>query len=120
LDWVSQAVCFNIECTLPDSIIDGTMRQIKELAFVYSGLGITEVRARLSSLISEILPRDLQGIVFPSSVSEVVEDAIVLAHRSTGKYKVVNWYRSYHDGTTTYHQATGDFRRWYELDFVPG
>lgn len=33
---------------------------------------------------------------------------------------MINWYRSYHGGTTNSQQATGDFRRWYGGDSVPG
>lgn len=105
---------------LPETVIDATMKQMKELPYIYGGLGIVEVRARLSQLISEILPGDLQGMVFPSSGSEANEAAIMLARRYSGKYKVINWYRSYHGGTTNSQQATGDFRRWYGGDFVPG
>ena len=120
IDWTSQAVCSNIGYSLPDSVITAVAEQMKSLTFVYGGLGITEIRARLSSLISELLPGDLQGMVFPSSGSEANEAAIMMARRYTGKYKVINWYRSYHGGTTNSQQATGDFRRWYGGDHVPG
>lgn len=120
LDWTSQAVCSNVGYSLPQPVIDATMKQMQDLCFVYGGLGITEVRARLSSLIAQILPGDLQGMVFPSSGSEANEAAIMIARRYTGKYKVMNWYRSYHGGTTNSQQATGDFRRWYGGDHVPG
>lgn len=120
IDWTSQAVCANIGHTVPQSVLDGTMKQMEELSFVYGGLGITEVRARLSKLLSDILPGDLQGMVFPSSGSEANEAAIMMARRYTGKHKVINWYRSYHGGTANSIQATGDFRRWYGGDNVPG
>merc|ERR1719276_745800 len=32
----------------------------------------------------------------------------------------MNWYRGYHGGTTNSLQATGDFRRWFDGDHVPG
>ena len=67
LDWTSQAICSNLGYDLPETVINATMKQMKELPFVYGGLGMVEVRARLSQLMSEILPRDLQGMVFPSS-----------------------------------------------------
>lgn len=120
LDWTSQAVCSNIGYSVPEEVINAVTRQMKECTFVYGGLGITEVRARLSKLISDILPGDLQGMVFPSSGSEANEAAIMMARRYTGKYKVINWYRSYHGGTTNSQQATGDFRRWFGGDLVPG
>jgi taurine--2-oxoglutarate transaminase len=120
LDWTSQAVCCNMGYDLPDSVIAAVSKQMKDLPFVYGGLGITEIRARLSKLMTDILPGDLQGMVFPSSGSEANEAAIMMARRYTGKFKVINWYRSYHGGTTNAQQATGDFRRWYGGDVVPG
>jgi taurine--2-oxoglutarate transaminase len=120
LDWTSQAICSNAGYDLPDSVVDATMKQMKELPFIYGGLGIAEVRARLSKLCGEILPGDLQGMVFPSSGSEANEAAIMAARRYTKKFKVINWYRSYHGGTTNSQQATGDFRRWMGGDHVPG
>ena len=120
LDWTSQAVCCNLGYDLPKAVIEATTRQMTELPFIYGGLGIAEVRARLSSLISQILPGDLTGVVFPSSGSEANEAAIMLARRYTGKMKVINWYRSYHGGTTNSQSATGDFRRWFGGDYVPG
>jgi taurine--2-oxoglutarate transaminase len=120
LDWTSQAVCCNMGYDLPDTVIAAVTKQMTDLPFVYGGLGITEIRARLSKLMTEILPGDLQGMVFPSSGSEANEAAIMMARRYTGKFKVINWYRSYHGGTTNSQQATGDFRRWYGGDVVPG
>jgi taurine--2-oxoglutarate transaminase len=120
LDWTSQAVCSNMGYTTPQPVLDATLQQMTELPYVYGGLGITEVRARLSKLIADLLPGDLQGMVFPSSGSEANEAAIMMARRYTGKFKVINWYRSYHGGTTSSQQATGDFRRWYGGDTVPG
>lgn len=119
LDWTSQAVCANLGYTVPPSVLEGTMKQMEELPFVYGGLGHTEIRARLSKLVAQILPGDLEGMVFPSSGSEANEAAIMMARRYTGKTKVINWYRSYHGGTTNSLQATGDLRRWYG-DSVPG
>lgn len=120
LDWTSQAVCTNLGHSIPQSIIDATMKQMQDLPFVYGGLGITEIRARLSKLMSDILPGDLQGTVFPSSGSEANEAAIMMARRYTGKEKVINWYRSYHGGTAASLQATGDSRRWFTGDRMPG
>jgi taurine---2-oxoglutarate transaminase len=90
LDWTSQAVCSNIGYTIPDTVIHATAHQMKQLHYVYGGLGLTEIRARLSKLLSELLPGDLQGMVFPSSGSEANEAAIMLARRYTGKFKVIN------------------------------
>ena len=120
LDWTSQAVCTNAGYTLPPAVINATTKQMTDCPFVYGGMGVTEVRARLSNLLSQLLPADLQGLLFPSSGSEANEAAIMMARRYTNKFKVINWYRSYHGGTTNSAQATGDFRRWYGGDRVPG
>jgi 4-aminobutyrate aminotransferase-like enzyme len=120
LDWTSQAVCSNLGYTIPPEIVNAVSKQMTELAYVYGGLGLSEVRARLSKLVAELLPGDLNGMVFPSSGSEANEAAIMAARRYTGKFKVINWYRSYHGGTTNSQQATGDFRRWFGKDTVPG
>lgn len=120
LDWTSQAVCSNLGHDIPENVIDATMKQMRELPFAYGGMGLVEVRARLSKLLGEILPGDLQGMVFPSSGSEANEAAIMCARRYTGKFKVINWYRGYHGGTSNALQATGDFRRWFGGDAVPG
>ena len=120
LDWTSQAVCANLGHSIPKEVVDASMKQMNDLPFVYGGMALTEIRARLSKLMAEILPGDLQGMVFPSSGSEANEAAIMMARRHTGKFKVINWYRSYHGGTTSSLQATGDSRRWYTGDNVSG
>ena len=120
LDWTSQAVCTNAGYSLPQAVIDATTKQMTDLPFIYGGMGVSEVRARLSNLLSQLLPADIQGFLFPSSGSEANEAAIMMARRYTNKFKIINWYRSYHGGTTNSAQATGDFRRWYGGDRVPG
>jgi len=120
LDWTSQAVCVNLGYSLPESMIQATANQMRELPFCYSGLGIPEIRARMSKLVAEILPGDLEGMVFPSTGSEANEAAIMMARRYTGKTKVINFYRSYHGGTANSLQATGDSRRLNTGDRIPG
>jgi taurine---2-oxoglutarate transaminase len=127
LDWTSQAVCTNIGHDVPPSVLNAVSTQLQTLPFCYGGIAMCEIRARLCRLLSDhVLPADLQGMVFPSSGAEANEAAIVLARRyasgtsGTNKYKVINWYRSYHGGTSNALQATGDFRRWYGGDTIPG
>jgi adenosylmethionine-8-amino-7-oxononanoate aminotransferase len=111
LDWTSQAVCSNLGHTMPESVKEALTAQMNTLPFVYSGFGIYENRVRLSSLIAELLPGDLNGFLFPTSGAEANEAAIRMARRFTGKTKIINQYRSYHGGTTSTVTATGDFRR---------
>jgi adenosylmethionine-8-amino-7-oxononanoate aminotransferase len=120
LDWTSQAVCANLGHDLPQAVIDAAVHQMRELPFVYGGIGFPEVRARIHQLMGEILPGDLAAAVFPSSGAEANEAGIVMARRYTGRRKVISWYRSYHGATAHASAATGDFRRWYGANDIPG
>jgi len=111
LDWTSQAVCCNLGYTVPDSVKNAARHQMETLAFAYSGFSNCTSRIRLASLMSELLPGDLTGFLFPTSGAEANEAAIRMARRFTGKTKIINQYRSYHGGTSGTVQATGDFRR---------
>ena len=113
LDWTSQAVCTNLGYTVPQQVRDAVTKQLDELPFVYSGLAMTETRARLSKLLAELLPGDINGFIFPSSGGEANEGAIRMARRFTGRHKIMSRYRSYHGGTASTLTATGDFRRWF-------
>ena len=70
--------------------------------------------------MAEILPGDLRAAVYPSSGAEANEAGIMMAKRFTGRNKVISWYRSYHGATANAGAATGDLRRWYGSDHVPG
>jgi adenosylmethionine-8-amino-7-oxononanoate aminotransferase len=106
---------------VPETISNAIQQQLHSVPFVYGGLAMSEIRARLASLVAHLLPGDLgSGICFPSSGSEANEAAISLARRYSGKFKVINFYRSYHGGTQNSKAATGDFRRWMGGDTVPG
>merc|ERR1712151_1162441 len=121
IDWTSQAVCANMGHTVPENVIEATMKQMRTLPYIYGGLGISEIRARMSQFMAEIMPGDLEGMVFPSSGSEANEAAIMMARRYTGKFKVLSFYRSYHGCTGNALQATGDFRRaTFGGDHIPG
>jgi len=120
LDWTSQAVCANLGHDVPESVVQAAAQQMRELPFTYGGIGIPEVRVRLNQLMKEILPGDLQAAVYPSSGAEANEAGIMMARRVTGREKVISWYRSYHGATAHSGAATGDFRRWYGSDNVPG
>jgi taurine--2-oxoglutarate transaminase len=86
----------------------------------YGGIGITEVRTRMNQLMAEVLPGNIRAAVFPSSGAEANEAGIMMARRYTGRRKIISWYRSYHGATANAGAATGDFRRWYGSDEVPG
>ena len=112
IDWTSQAVCSNLGHTIPPAVRDAVVKQMDEVPFVYGGLGIAPVRARLSKLLAEVCPGDINGFLFPSSGAEANEAAIRAARRFTGRQKILSRYRSYHGGTASTLTMTGDPRRW--------
>jgi len=120
LDWTSQAVCANLGHDVPQAVVEAATYQMTQLPFTYGGIGITEVRTRMNQLMNEVLPGDLRPAVFPSSGAEANEAGIMMARRFTGRQKVISWYRSYHGATANAGAATGDLRRWYGSDNVPG
>ena len=120
LDWTSQAVCANLGHDVPEAVIQAAAQQMRELPFVYGGIGVTEVRTRLNQLMAEILPGGLRAAVFPSSGAEANEAGIMMARRFTGRQKVISFYRSYHGATAHAGAATGDMRSWYGSDNVSG
>ena len=107
LDWTSQAVCSNFGHTVPPAVAAGVADQLATIPYVYSGLGMTEVRARLSALMAELCPADVNGFLFASGGAEANEAAIGIARRYTGRPKIMTYYRSYHGGTTGTLLATG-------------
>eukprot|EP00747_Dinoflagellata_sp_TGD_P033183 gnl/TRDRNA2_/TRDRNA2_136449_c3_seq1.p1 gnl/TRDRNA2_/TRDRNA2_136449_c3~~gnl/TRDRNA2_/TRDRNA2_136449_c3_seq1.p1 ORF type:complete len:497 (-),score=89.38 gnl/TRDRNA2_/TRDRNA2_136449_c3_seq1:80-1570(-) len=111
LEWTSQAVCLNLGHTVPENVKKACRQQMEDLSFAYSGFSLTTNRIRLANLLSELLPDDINGFLFPASGAEANEVAIRLARRFTGKTKIINQYRSYHGGTASALTATGDFRR---------
>ncbi|CAK9098925.1 Uncharacterized aminotransferase YhxA [Durusdinium trenchii] len=111
LDWTSQAVCVNLGYTVPESIKEAIHQQLDSLPYLYGGLGLAPVRAKLARLMAEICPGDLNGFLFPSGGGEANEAAIRMARLYTGKQKIFTQYRSYHGGSTSSLGATGDFRR---------
>lgn len=68
------------------------------------------VRSRASDRRAH--PGDLNRVFFTNAGADAVEHAIRMARLHTGRYKVLARYRSYHGGTDTAINLTGDPRRW--------
>lgn len=113
LDWTSQAVCTNMGHNVPAQVKEAINKQLDAVPMVYGGLGMVEVRARLSQLLSELCPGDINGFLFTCGGSEANEAAMRMAKRFTGRNKIINQYRSYHGASSASLSATGDFRRWF-------
>ena len=69
-------------------------------------------RSEAARLIAELAPGDLNKVFFTNGGAEAIENAVRMARLHTGRHKVLTTYRSYHGGTTTAVQMTGDPRRW--------
>jgi taurine---2-oxoglutarate transaminase len=92
-------------------IIDAIKRQAEELAYM-SPFMATEPRARLGRKLAELLPGDIDKVLFTLGGADANENAIKIARAVTGRSKILARYRSYHGSVGTAVQATGDPRRW--------
>ena len=107
IDFSSQAVCSNLGHTLPEEVRQSINEQMDKVSFLYGGLAISEIRARLSKLLADICPGDINGFLFPSSGSEANEAAIRVARKYTGCALSINnvylslvmccWYSHFYD-----------------------
>ncbi|MDO3646121.1 aspartate aminotransferase family protein [Nocardia mangyaensis] len=71
-----------------------------------------DARSEAARLISERTPGELDTIFFTNGGADAVEHAVRMARLHTGRSKVLTRYRSYHGGTETAVNLTGDPRRW--------
>ena len=69
-------------------------------------------RSEAARLIAERTPGDLNRVFFTNGGADAVEHAVRMARLHTGRYKVLSRYRSYHGGTDTAINLTGDPRRY--------
>jgi taurine---2-oxoglutarate transaminase len=92
-------------------IIDAIKRQAEQLAYI-SPFMATAPRAKLGRKLAELLPGDIDKVLFTLGGADANENAIKIARAVTGRPKILARYRSYHGSTGTSIQATGDPRRW--------
>jgi taurine---2-oxoglutarate transaminase len=69
-------------------------------------------RGRAAQLVVERAPASLNKVFFTNAGAEAIEYAVRMARLHTGRNKVLSAYRSYHGGTNTAVNLTGDPRRW--------
>ena len=110
LDFSSQLMCVTLGHKNP-AVIAAIEEQAGKLAYIAPGFA-TDVRARLSMKLLEVLPQGLEKFFFTTSGTEANEAAIKIARMYTGKTKIISRYRSYHGSTMGSIAATGDPRRW--------
>ncbi|MFA5711129.1 aspartate aminotransferase family protein, partial [Mycolicibacterium sp.] len=73
---------------------------------------VNDARSEAARLIAERAPGDLNKVFFTNAGADAVEHAVRMARLHTGRHKVLSRYRSYHGGTDTAVNLTGDTRRW--------
>jgi adenosylmethionine-8-amino-7-oxononanoate aminotransferase len=94
-------------------VIEAIRRQLDTLHFSPPMHGTNPVAVQLANLLAELAPGDLSAVKFQCGGSEVTEAAIKLArqyHRltgSTGKYKIISRYLSWHGSTLGALSASG-------------
>jgi taurine--2-oxoglutarate transaminase len=110
LDFSSQLMCTTLGHKNP-AVIKAIQDQAGSLPYVAPGFATT-VRAELTKLLLEVLPKGLEKYFFTTSGTEANEAAFKIARMVTGKTKIIARYRSYHGSTMGSIAATGDPRRW--------
>jgi taurine--2-oxoglutarate transaminase len=110
LDFSSQLMCVTLGHK-NQAVIKAIEEQARKLPYIAPGYA-TDVRAELSKLLLEILPKGLEKFFFTTSGTEANEAAFKIARMVTGKTKIIARYRSYHGSTMGSIAATGDPRRW--------
>jgi taurine---2-oxoglutarate transaminase len=110
LDFSSQLVNTNVGHQHP-----ALVRAIKDQADVLCTIAPQhgyEKRYRAAELIIDHSFDGAAKVFFTNGGTEAVEHAVRMARLHTGRQKVLATYRSYHGGTSTSINLTGDPRRW--------
>lgn len=110
LDFSSQLVFTNIGHQHP-RVIAAVKEQADRLCTV-APQHANEQRAQAAELIAGIAPDGFEKVFFTNGGADAVEHAVRMARQHTGRFKVMTTYRSYHGGTQTAINLTGDTRRW--------
>ncbi|GAC83923.1 putative aminotransferase [Gordonia paraffinivorans NBRC 108238] len=110
LDFSSQMVNTNIGHQHP-GVVEAIREQAAKLCTI-APAHVNDARSEAARLIAERTPGDLNRVFFTNGGADAVEHAIRMARLHTGRHKVLSRYRSYHGGTDTAINVTGDPRRW--------
>lgn len=110
LDFSAQLMCVTLGHRNP-AVTAAIIEQARRLPYIAPAYA-TEVRAGLTKLLLEVLPKGLEKYFFTTSGTEANEAAFKIARMVTGKTKIISRYRSYHGATMGSIAATGDARRW--------
>ena len=109
LDFSSQLVCVNLGHG-NRNVIEEVYRYMKKLQYI-SPAYTCDVRAELSEVLLEVVPKSITKFFYSTSGTEANEAALKIARLYTGKHKVISRYRSYHGSTAASISITGEIRR---------
>jgi taurine--2-oxoglutarate transaminase len=110
LDLSSQLVNTNIGHQHP-RVVAAIQKQAAALCTIAPQYA-NDARSEAARLIAARTPGDLRRVFFTNGGADANEHAVRMARIVTGRHKVLTAYRSYHGGTTTAINMTGDPRRW--------
>ena len=100
-------------------VLDAMAKQAEKCCYVGTMFG-TGPKAKLSSMIAEKTPGDLDYVFYTNGGAEAIENAIKAARWFTGRHKVYSRWRSYHGATAGAITLSGDPRRWPAEPGIPG
>ncbi len=109
LDYSGQLVFTNIGHQHP-KVVAAIAEQAAKLCTIAPQF-VNDARSEAARLIAERTPGDLNHVFFTNAGADAVEHAVRMARLHTGRRKVLSRYRSYHGGTETAINLTGDPRR---------
>ncbi|MFE7723377.1 aspartate aminotransferase family protein [Nocardia rhizosphaerihabitans] len=110
LDFSSQLVNTNIGHQHP-RVVAAVQQQAAKLCTI-APQHANAARSEAARLIAERTPGELNKVFFTNGGADANEHAVRMARLHTGRHKVLSRYRSYHGGTDTAINLTGDPRRW--------
>ncbi|UQX87667.1 aspartate aminotransferase family protein [Jatrophihabitans telluris] len=110
LDLSSQLVNTNIGHQHPKVV--AAIKAQADLLCTIAPQHANAARGQAAKLIIERAPQNMRKVFFTNGGAEAVEYAVRMAKLHTGRNKVLSTYRSYHGGTNTAVNLTGDPRRW--------
>jgi taurine--2-oxoglutarate transaminase len=110
LDFSSQLVFTNIGHQHP-RVVKAIQDQAATLCTI-APQHANDARSEAARLVAEIAPEGMEHVFFTNGGAEAVEHAVRMARLHTGRIKVLSAYRSYHGGTNTAVNLTGDPRRF--------
>ncbi|GAA4283186.1 aspartate aminotransferase family protein [Brevibacterium daeguense] len=110
LDFASQLVNTNVGHQHPTVV--QAIKDQADLICTINPAHVNAARSEAARLICELTPEGLDHVFFTNGGADANEHAIRMARLHTGRRKVLSRYRSYHGGTQTAVNVTGDPRRF--------